>query len=67
MPDMQSQARVKRLRDARKASGEVETNVWVPAPVREAIDEAVKAGRFPNRRTAIVHALKVAFTETSSM
>lgn len=67
MPDVRSQARVKRLRESRRASGEVETNVWLPAAVREAIDAAVKAGRFPNRRTAIVHALQSTFAEMKQM
>jgi len=67
MPNMASQARVKRLREQRKASGEVETNVWVPAHLRTAIDQAVEAGKFPNRRLAIVHALEVAFAETKQM
>lgn len=67
MPNMASQARVKRLREQRKACGELETNVWVPAHVRQAIDRAVEAGKFPNRRLAIVHALESAFAETKQM
>ena len=67
MPNMASQARVKRLREQRKASGEVETNVWVPAKLRSAIDRAVEAGKFPNRRLAIVHALEATFSETKQM
>lgn len=67
MPDTQSQARVRRMRERRQASGEVETNVWVPARVRDAIDQAVRSGKFPNRRQAIVHALESAFVESKSM
>ncbi|KMO36366.1 hypothetical protein VQ02_15500 [Methylobacterium variabile] len=62
MADTPSQ-RVKKLREARKASGELETNVWVPAQVQQAIDAAVREGRFPNRRLAIIHALEQAFVE----
>ncbi|BAQ47375.1 MULTISPECIES: hypothetical protein [Methylobacterium] len=60
MADTPSQ-RVKKLREARKASGETETNVWVPAQVQQAIDAAVREGKFPNRRLAIIHALKQVF------
>lgn len=67
MPNMASQARVKRMREQRKASGDVETNVWVPARLKAAIDRAVEAGKFPNRRLAIVHALECAFEETKQM
>lgn len=67
MPDPLSQQRVKRLREARKASGERETNVWVPAEVNQAIDLAVEAGRFPNRRQAIIHALQQTFKENPSV
>lgn len=67
MPDPLSQQRVKRLREARKASGQRETNVWVPADVDQAIDQAVEAGRFPNRRQAIIHALQQTFTERTSV
>jgi hypothetical protein len=63
MPRAGSQTRVKRLREARKASGERETNVWMPVQVQEAIDEAVQAGKFPNRRIAIIHALEAMFVE----
>lgn len=67
MPDPLSQRRVKRMREARKASGERETNVWVPAAVDQAINEAVEAGKFPNRRLAIIHALQRTFTESQTV
>jgi hypothetical protein len=67
MPNMASQARVRKVREARRASGEVETNVWVPAHLKLAIDRAVQAGKFPNRRLAIVHALECAFAENGKM
>ncbi|MCP1540023.1 hypothetical protein [Methylorubrum extorquens] len=63
MPDTQSHARVKRLREARKASGQREMNVWVPAHVQKAIEKAVEEGRFPSRRLAIVDALERQFVE----
>ncbi|ACL62760.1 hypothetical protein [Methylobacterium nodulans] len=63
MADPLSQARVKKLREARKALGERETNVWVPAHIQAAIDRAVEAGQFPNRRLAIIHALEQTFAE----
>lgn len=67
MADPLSQKRVKRLREARRASGLRETNVWVPEQVAQSIDRAVEEGRFPNRRLAIIHALEQTFVEQPQM
>jgi hypothetical protein len=61
MPDEKTRSRVKRLRRSRRARGECETNVWLPAETRLAIDRAVNAGEYPSRRLAIAHALEKVF------
>lgn len=61
MKDNRSNQRVARLRQSRKERGMVETNVWMPAEIRNAIDRAVEAGKYPSRRLAIAHALEKAF------
>lgn len=61
MSDEKAKARVFRHRQARRRRGETETNVWIPIELRVAIEQQVAAGRFPNRRLAIVHALSCVF------
>jgi hypothetical protein len=61
MADPLSRKRVERLRESRKAAGEVETTVWIPSIVKKAIDQHVASGAFPSRRAAINHALERVF------
>lgn len=63
MSESRSQTRIARLREARRASGMQETNIWLTREVRQAIGQAVQAGRFPNQAAAIQHALERAFEE----
>jgi hypothetical protein len=64
MPDPKAHARVSRHRKARRQRGETETNVWIPRDVQIALDQAVAAGQFPSRRTAIIFALNRVFLKT---
>lgn len=58
--------RVKKMRETRKKQGLIETNVWLPSEVRQAIDQKVTEGEFPTRRMAIIYALEKVYKPTKT-
>lgn len=63
MADPKNRERLARHREARRASGLKETNIWMPEAIQAAIDREVANGAYPSRRAAIIHALERFFTE----
>lgn len=61
MPGSPSRLKVAKLREARKAEGLYETNVWLTREVREAIGAAISAGKFRTQSAAILYALQATF------
>lgn len=60
------QRRQARRRSALREKGMTQQNVWVPAELRDLIDQQIADGRFSNRSEAISWALQKAFIESAA-